>query len=86
MSTLLIGRWDRDEATLSITESHQVQDGDQAAISALVEASEADGGSWGCTFDVDRHRDAVQRAYEEFARPLGAEVIDDVEGYEPVPG
>ncbi|MFI7089488.1 hypothetical protein ACIBUR_38620 [Streptomyces anulatus] len=86
MSTLLIGRWDRDQTALSITESHQIQDGDQAAIKALVEAAEADGGNWGCTFDVDRHRIAVQRAYEEFAQPLDAEVIDDVEGYEPVPG
>ncbi|MFJ1742433.1 hypothetical protein ACIOG4_27640 [Streptomyces microflavus] len=85
MSTLLIGHWDRDETTLSITKSHQIQDGDQVAISALFEAAGADGGSWGCTFDVDRHHIAVQRAYEEFALPLDAEVIDDVAGYEPSP-
>ncbi|MFI2906869.1 hypothetical protein ACG2OD_01160 [Streptomyces sp. PDY-4] len=35
MSTLLIGCWSKDGSTLSITASHQVADGDQAAINAL---------------------------------------------------
>ncbi|SEM79183.1 hypothetical protein [Streptacidiphilus jiangxiensis] len=83
MSTLLIGRWDGDH-TLTITESHQVNDGDQHAIDALTAPAFSEGtANWACEFDVDRHRDAVQRTYEEFVRDDEAHLVDDVEGYEP---
>ena len=56
-----------------------------AAIDALFEdAAESDGADNGCAFDVDRNRDAVQRVYEEYARPFGLAVVDDVEGHEPL--
>lgn len=82
MSTLLIGSW-TDEHTLTVTESHQVPNGDQEAIGALVAAArDADPEmDWACEFPVDAHRDAVQRAYEEFARDDDADVVDDVEHY-----
>ncbi|GAA1193498.1 hypothetical protein [Streptomyces rhizosphaericus] len=84
MAVLLIGRWD-DETTLTIIESHQVPDGDQNAIDWLFrEALESGTGDWACAYDVDRHHDAVQRAYEETARPAGADIEDDVEYFEPV--
>ncbi|MEV1040515.1 hypothetical protein AB0J01_28275 [Streptomyces sp. NPDC050204] len=82
MATLLI--WTDDGTTLTIIESHQVEDGDQAAIDDLFDdAAERDGADNGCAFDVDRHSDAVQRAYEEYARPFGLTLVDDVEGHEP---
>ncbi|MEU0665282.1 hypothetical protein ABZ508_13885 [Streptomyces lavendulocolor] len=84
MSTLLIGRWSQDGATLSITASHPVADGDQAAIDALVRPAFADGANWACEFDVDDHRRAVQRAYEEYARDDDAWVDDTVEHFEPL--
>ena len=84
MSTLLIGRWSDDGRTLTITESHQVEDGDQAAIDAPTEPAFADGEDWACAFDVDWHSHAVQRAYEEFARDDGAHVEDVVQGHVPV--
>ncbi|AWI32634.1 hypothetical protein [Streptomyces tirandamycinicus] len=86
MSTLLLGRWDHG-GNLVITESHQVEDGDQATIDALVEdQDDADSMAWSCAFDVDRHADAVQRAFEEYVRDgFDAEgLIDEVEGFEPV--
>jgi hypothetical protein len=83
VSTLLIGRRDGDQ-TLTITESHQVEDGDQVAIDALVGPAFAAGANWAYEYDVDRHSDAVQRAYEEAVRDYGAQLIDDVEGHEPV--
>ncbi|MFD7919711.1 hypothetical protein ACFV3R_10840 [Streptomyces sp. NPDC059740] len=84
MAVLLIGRWD-DETTLTIIESHQVPDGDQNAIDRLFrEALESGTGDWACAYDVDRHRDAVQRASEETAQPAGAGIEDDVEHFEPV--
>ena len=83
MSTLLIGCWSKDRATLSITASHQVTDGDQAAIDALTRPAFAQGANWACEFDVDAHRRAVQRAYEEFARDDDAWVDDTVEHVEP---
>ncbi|WP_167163109.1 hypothetical protein [Streptomyces sp. MBT27] len=78
MSTLLI--WTEDDTTLTVTESHQVPDGDQDAIDDLF-ADRDD--AYGCAYDVDRHSDAVQRVYEEHARPSGLTVVDDVEGHEP---
>lgn len=85
MAVLLIGRWDDDGTTLTITESHQVPDGDQDAADRLFgEALESGTGDWACAYDVDRHRDAVQRAYEEAARLAGADIEDDVEHFEPV--
>ncbi|MFI7089627.1 hypothetical protein ACIBUR_39335 [Streptomyces anulatus] len=84
MSTMLIGRWSDDDSVLTIVDSQQVRDGDQEAIDALFEdAAEREGADWGCAYDVDRHTDAVQRAYEEEARPFGAAVVDEVEGHTP---
>ncbi|MGW7196171.1 hypothetical protein [Streptomyces chryseus] len=83
MSTLLIGLWD-DDTTLTITESHQVEDGDQVAIDALVQpAFDSGEANWAWEYDVDRHSDAVQRAYEEAARDVGALLVDEAEGFEP---
>ncbi|MBT1186755.1 hypothetical protein HET69_22825 [Streptomyces sp. CJ_13] len=83
MSTLLIGCWSTDRATLTITASHQVVDGNQPAINALTRPAFANGANWACEFDVDVHRRAVQRAYEEFARDDDAWVDDTVEHVEP---
>ncbi|MEU0110671.1 hypothetical protein ABZ313_35645 [Streptomyces sp. NPDC006251] len=85
MSTLLLGRWDHG-GNLVITESHQVEDGDQETIDALVaDQDNADNMAWACDFDVDHHGDAVQRAYEEYVRDGGGvELIDEAEGFEPV--
>ncbi|MEV1040514.1 hypothetical protein AB0J01_28270 [Streptomyces sp. NPDC050204] len=83
MSTLLIGRWDGDH-TLTITESHHVEVGDQAAVNEFVEPAFANGADWACTFGVKRHKSAVQCAYEQHARDKGARVQDDVRGFKPV--
>ncbi|WP_328373493.1 hypothetical protein OG800_50405 (plasmid) [Streptomyces sp. NBC_00445] len=84
MAVLLIGRWDDAETSLTITDSHQIEDGDQAAIDLLFgEALDAGDSDWACAYDVDQHHDAVQRAYEEHAQPFGAVVQDDAEGFEP---
>ncbi|MFD0352950.1 hypothetical protein ACFVHW_04260 [Streptomyces sp. NPDC127110] len=82
MSTLLIGRWSDDGHTLHITESHQVEDGDQDAIDHLTGPAFSDGADWAVEFDVDRHEDAVQRAYDEYAHPNA--LVDDVDGFEPI--
>ncbi|MCL3998975.1 hypothetical protein [Streptomyces lavenduligriseus] len=84
MSTLLIGCWSKDGTVLSITASHQVADGDQAALNALTRPAFANGANWACEFDVDNHRHAVQRAYEEFARDDDTWVDDTVDHFEPV--
>ncbi|MFI0742447.1 hypothetical protein ACH4PU_30875 [Streptomyces sp. NPDC021100] len=82
---MLLGQWNDEHATLTITETHQIADGDQNAIdTTFQEAHEAGDADWACAFDVDRHSDAVQRAYEEYAREAGLRVVDDVEGHEPV--
>ncbi|PNE43412.1 hypothetical protein [Streptomyces noursei] len=84
MPTLLITRWNDDDSVLTITESTQVEDDDQAASDAPFEdAVEQDGADWGCAYDLDRHSDTVQRAYEEHAGQFGAVVEDDVEGFGP---
>ncbi|MFE4512597.1 hypothetical protein ACFRMQ_00145 [Kitasatospora sp. NPDC056783] len=84
MSIVLLGRWDSDN-TLTITGSQRIDDGDQAAFAALVEeAAEHDGAHWACELDVDHHREAIQRAYDEYVSDdAGATLIDDVEGCEP---
>ncbi|MER7688288.1 hypothetical protein [Streptomyces sp. NPDC097610] len=79
MSVLLIGRWDAE--TLEIEESHTVSDGDQEAIDALLSGRAGD--RWSCEYLVDRHRDAVQRAYEELAP--GECLVDEAEGFDPTP-
>lgn len=82
MSTLLLGRWNHS-GNLVITASHQIADGDQEAIDALVHA-QADTSPWACAFDVDRHADAVQRAYEEYVRDDDdADLVDEAQGFEP---
>ncbi|MEU6350084.1 hypothetical protein ABZ896_12225 [Streptomyces sp. NPDC047072] len=84
IAVLLIGRWDDEETTLTVTASHLVADGDQAAIDRLFrEAQNSGDDNWACAYDVDRHPDAVRRAYEEHAHPFDAVVEDDVEGFEP---
>ncbi|MFD8727765.1 hypothetical protein [Streptomyces sp. NPDC059611] len=83
MSTLLIGCWSQDRATLTLTASHRVDNGDQATIDALTQSAFTDGSNWACAFDVDTHSHAVQRAYEEFARDDDAAIEDDVEGFTP---
>ncbi|GAA3087309.1 hypothetical protein GCM10020000_87670 [Streptomyces olivoverticillatus] len=82
MAVVLIGRWSGD-GDLVVEESHAVEDGDRAGIDALVLPRASADGFWACEFLVDRHSDAVQRAYEEFARDAGAGVVDEVEGFEP---
>jgi len=81
-STLLIGHWS-EGPSLTITESHQVEDGDQAAIDALTAPAFAAGSDWACEFPDHRHRHAVQLAYERYARDEDVELVDDVEGVEP---
>ncbi|MFH0246392.1 hypothetical protein ACGRHY_29125 [Streptomyces sp. HK10] len=84
MSVLLIGRWEGGaEADLVITESHTVEDGDQARIDALVAPHEDDGALWWCELLVDRHSDAVQMAYETYVRDEGVQLVDEAEGFEP---
>ncbi|MEU5430802.1 hypothetical protein AB0H73_35090 [Streptomyces olivoreticuli] len=83
MAVALIGRWNGD-GDLVIEESHAVEDGDRAGIDALVLPHTGTDGFWACEFLVDRHSDAVQRAYEEFARDEGGDVVDEAEGFEPV--
>ncbi|MFF4188167.1 hypothetical protein ACFYZ9_33730 [Streptomyces sp. NPDC001691] len=90
MSTLLIGHYTRpfdtyDEGTLVITSSHQVEDGDQDTIDALVEELADDNLAWAAEFDVDSHKAAVQRAYDVYVHdPHGAEgLVDEVEHVEP---
>lgn len=83
MSTLLLGHWTHS-GNLVITSSHQVEDGDQNAIDALVNGQTSKS-SWACSFDVDSHQNAVQRAYEEYVRDDDdADLIDEVQGFEPV--
>jgi hypothetical protein len=84
MSTLLLGHWD-DRGRLVVTSSHQVTDGDQEAIDALVEG-QTRSTAWACDFDVDSHRHAVQRAYEEYVRDDDADLVDEVQGFEPITG
>ncbi|GHH22396.1 hypothetical protein [Streptomyces lanatus] len=81
MSILLIGRWTW-AGHLEITESHAVEDGDQDAIRKLVDGHDI-GELFAAEFLVDDHKDAVQRAYEEYVADDGAELIDEVEGFEP---
>jgi hypothetical protein len=82
MSTLLLGRWDHG-GNLVIEESHQVEDGDQAAIDGLVDDQGDDGMAWACAFDVDSHSAAVQRAYDEYVRDQDGRLIDEAEGFDP---
>ncbi|WP_371749275.1 hypothetical protein [Streptomyces sp. NBC_00280] len=85
MSTLLLGHWTHS-GNLVITSSHQVADGDQKAIDALVKGQTSKM-AWVCAFDVDSHRNAVQRAYEEYVRDDDdADLIDEVQGVEPATG
>ncbi|MGA5411638.1 hypothetical protein ACPCSC_30825 [Streptomyces lavendulocolor] len=84
MSVLLLGRWDLG-GNLVIEESHQIEDGDQATADALVDdQGDENNDAWAAEFDVDRHSDAIQRAYEEYVADEGTRLIDEVEGHEPV--
>ncbi|MEW2434387.1 hypothetical protein AB0952_09405 [Streptomyces caniferus] len=84
MSTLLLGRWDSG-GNLVIEESHQIEDGDQTAVCTLVDEQDNENNdAWAGEFDVDRHRDAVQRAYEEYVAHEGTRLIDEAEGHEPL--
>lgn len=84
MSTLLLGRWDNG-GNLVIEESHQIEDGDQTTADALVDGQDDENNdAWAAEFDVDRHSDAVQRAYEEYVADEGTRLIDEAEGFEPV--
>ncbi|MFD3309392.1 hypothetical protein ACWIID_02300 [Streptomyces phaeochromogenes] len=85
MSTLLIGRWTW-AGHLEVTGSHQIEDGDTDAIRELIQGGDI-GNLWAVEFPVDRHRDAVQRAHDEYvADEHGTRLIDEVEHYEPVTG
>lgn len=85
MSTLLVGHWTHS-GNLVITSSHQVVDGVQKAIDVLVNGQTSTT-AWACDFDVDSHRNAVQRAYEEYVRDDDdAELIDEFQGVEPATG
>ncbi|MFD3422617.1 hypothetical protein [Streptomyces decoyicus] len=84
MFTLLLGRWDHG-GNLVIEESHQILVVDQATAEALVDDQDNENcDAWACAFDVDRHSDAVQRAYEEYVAHEGTRLIDEAEGFEPV--
>ncbi|MEU1221314.1 hypothetical protein [Streptomyces microflavus] len=84
MSTLLLGRWD-GSGNLVINESHQIKNGDDDAAEALVNGQDDKRhDAWAAEFDVDRHSDAVQRAYEEYVAHEGTRLIDEAEGFEPV--
>lgn len=84
MSTLLLGRWDH-AGDLRVEESYQVLDDDQDTIDDLVHTQDnTDGMAWACTFDVDSHRVAIQRAFDEYVRSEGTRLVDEVEGVEPV--
>lgn len=83
MATLLMGRWDHG-GNLLIEASLDVEDGNEATIGRYVdEQDDTDGMAWSATFDVDSHRRAVQRAYEEYVRDDGTDLIDQVHGFEP---
>ncbi|MET7605901.1 hypothetical protein ABZS96_25980 [Streptomyces avermitilis] len=79
MSVLLIGRWDAE--TLEIEESHTVGDGDQEAVDALLDGRPS--GWWACEYLVDRHSEAVRRAYEELVP--GEHLVDEAEDFSPTP-
>jgi hypothetical protein len=82
MSVLLIGHW--DHGTLTITESYSLADGDQAAIDELLDRPDADT-LWAYEFLVDRHEEAVQRAYDQEVIPeAGESLLDEAMGYEPM--
>ncbi|MFE6185545.1 hypothetical protein ACFQ6U_14070 [Streptomyces sp. NPDC056465] len=83
MATLLMGRWDHG-GNLLIDESLRVDDGDDATTDSLVDdQDDTDGMAWAATFDVDSHRRAIQRAYDEYVQHEGTDLIDQVHGYEP---
>ncbi|MFE5923161.1 hypothetical protein [Streptomyces sp. NPDC056468] len=82
MSILLIGRWTW-AGHLEITESHTVEDGDKDAIRELIQGHDI-GELFAAEFLVDSHKNAIQRAYEVYvADDDEAELIDEVEGFEP---
>lgn len=81
MSTLLLGRWDW-AGNLVITESHQVPDDDQDDIDRLLNEQNAPN-TWAASFDVDSHKDAIQRAYDEYVADDGDQLIDKVHGFQP---
>lgn len=80
MSVLLIGHWDGD--TLTLTESHDIADGDQAQMDDILDRPDA-GELWANEFLVDCHSDAVQRAYEQETAPGCGRVVDEVWGFAP---
>ncbi|WP_371605017.1 hypothetical protein OG345_42120 (plasmid) [Streptomyces sp. NBC_01220] len=82
MARLLMGRWDHG-GNLLIEASRNFKDGDDAAMDSYVALHATDDMAWAATFDVDVHRHAVQRAYEEYVRDEGTDLIDKVHGFEP---
>ncbi|MEU0744212.1 hypothetical protein [Streptomyces sp. NPDC006134] len=81
MSILLTGHrtW---AGRLETPESPAVADGDQDAIRDLVQGYDI-GEMFAVEFHVDSHKDAIQRAYEIYVAADEAELIDEVEGFEP---
>ncbi|MCX4451735.1 hypothetical protein OHA46_34125 (plasmid) [Streptomyces sp. NBC_00708] len=83
MATLLMGRWDTS-GNLLIEAAVNVEDGDDATMDGYVDdQDDSDCMAWAASFDVDDHSRAVQRAYEEYVRDDGTELIDKVHGFEP---
>ncbi|GBQ04371.1 hypothetical protein SSP531S_58650 [Streptomyces spongiicola] len=83
MAILLLGHYDHG-GNLVIEESLTFEDDDQKSMDAVVaEQDNEDGMAWACSFLVDRHSDAVQRAYEEYVNDAGGQLIDEAEGFEP---
>ncbi|MEE1838179.1 hypothetical protein [Streptomyces sp. SP17KL33] len=83
MSILLLGHYDHG-GTLVVTESLEFEDDDEESMAA--ESEKHYGGrdtAWACSFAVDRHSDAVQRAYDEYVRGSGDGFLDEAEGFEP---
>ncbi|MBP5926716.1 hypothetical protein F3K32_42685 [Streptomyces sp. LBUM 1483] len=83
MSILLLGHYDQG-GTLVVTESLEFEDDDEESMAAV--SKKHYGGrdtAWACSFDVDRHSAAVQRAYDEYVRGSGDGFLDEAAGFEP---
>jgi hypothetical protein len=81
---LLMGRQDCC-GNLVIESSHANLSKDE--ITALVEQEASDGNAWAASFSVESHKEAIQRAYDEYVAPEADEntkLIDKVHGFAPV--
>ncbi|WP_328491236.1 hypothetical protein [Streptomyces zaomyceticus] len=84
MAILLLGRYDHG-GNLRIQSSKVFRDDDDEGMNAAAHADDKGGMAWAASFDVDSHKDAVQRAYDEYVRDEGDGLIDEVAGFVPDP-